>query len=230
MTLFTHAEGVINQQTVAASSITAVLSNAISTNDLLIAIVAAYNGPELPLSKLSDTLGNTWYRAGTNNYRAIFYCPGSKASGSGLTFTYNPGGVAESPLFVCLDRYSIGGGSAVFAGYSDAAPGGSSGNCGVLSGVPAGYLLHAGMQTDTTNLTFTAGTSNGVAATIGNQAGNAGGSGHSQYILSVLAGDQSMTWSANGSTALGRAMQVDFYILPYPDILPLVVYASRTGS
>lgn len=203
---FTWADGAITQATSAVATVSVTLSAAISAGDL---IVCATGAPSFAIGDVSDTAGNTWQQIGsTAGFVSMFACLSAKAAAGGTVITVAHSG-SSGTRFLVADRFTPSG--TVTAGSSSSSTtGGSSGNCGSIAGDPGGNLLYAGIHTDQSNLTWTAGSSNGVSATTQEHAGNGSGSGFSEYVLSTAAGTQSMSWSASGSTGGQGALQATF--------------------
>ena len=208
---FTHADTAVVQLTAGATSVAVTLSGAVGAGDLLV----GYTGsPGFNNDTVTDTAGNTWQHGTTASFGTLIWCLAAKAAPGGITITV--AGAGSGTRSLVADRFTPTGPVSLAATPVNAGVmSGTSGNCGSGAGTAGGLVYGAG-RTGTASLTWTAGSSNGVAAAIGSQVGNGSGSGFSEYILSGAGGTESVTWSASSPVGAGSpAGQIVFVVTGY---------------
>lgn len=205
---FTWHDGAISQATSGVTTISVTLSAAVSAGDLILCTTGA---PSFVIGDVSDTAGNTWVQIGsTVAHNSMFACLAAVAAAGGTTITVAHSG-SSGTRFLSADRFTPSAPAVYTGNFSSSTTTGTSGNAGSITGDPGGNLLYNALHCGNSTLTFTAGSSNGVTATLNEQTGNTGGSGFSQFITSTAAGTQSMTWSASGTVnSNNSSMQATF--------------------
>src|SRR5690348_3159316 len=200
--MFTHADNAVAQATSAVASQTVTLSLGVNAGDLLVGVFGA---PETPPT-ISDNVNGAWTIVGTRQGATLAYVISAVAVAGSLVVTNS--GSGTSNRFSVVDRFVPSGTIKYLDGQSHGFASGTitSGDCGTLGSNEGSSLVYGGGTTGATSITFTAGNSNGIAATIGGQAGNSGGSGFSLYLLDSAPGTNTPAWTCTSFSATSNPL------------------------
>jgi hypothetical protein len=172
-------------QTASGNSLTVTFGNAVGAGDLLI---GAFHG--MGNVTVSDSLNGAWTHVSSQSNVYLFSLQHTVAAAAGhLAITVKSN--AQGPLRICADEFSGLSAASALDQTSTGSATGATWSAGTTPAIPAGELVYAWAGTSEGNLVFTAGTTDGVAMTLGGQStSNANGTIVTEYALSSAAGAQ----------------------------------------
>jgi hypothetical protein len=186
-------------QTTTGTSLTVTFSKAVGAGDLLL---GAFHG--VGTVTVSDSLNGAWTQVSSQNNVYLFSEQHSVAAAAGhLAITVTSS--TQGSLRISADEFSGLSASSALDQTSTGASTGTTWSAGRTAAIPAGELVYAWAGTSQGGLVFTAGTTDGVAMTLGGQStSSADGTIVTEYVLSSAAGVQDS--SATVSPASQKAV------------------------
>ncbi len=180
-----------------ATSASVTFGGAVTAGDLLVCFCRA--GTTYTNITVSDNVNGAWTLVGGNGTSAMFYRANTAAAAAGtLTITATNTADPASSARLSADELTGVTSSAVLDKSVATSQSGATWTSAAIT-APAKELVYVGVvQGD--SVTFTAGTVNGIAMTIGGQS-NAAGSIATEYALSSSAGSQAATITMTPSPA-----------------------------
>jgi len=210
-------------QTTNGTSLTTTYSNNVTAGDLLVAVFRTPGG-----TAVSDQLNGAWTLATGNNLYSIWYLPNAKAGRTSVTVTATNG-----PLRAAIAEYSRMAASKVFDSGSCNSGSGTTMTTGNTAPIGTGELVFAGGGTSNTPITVSVGSSNGVTATLRNQATGTAGTIGDEDVTQAAPGVQnaSMTLSAAGTYGWNACVATFRSVLsPLPTPTPAPTFPPLSGG